>query len=251
MQDETGIGGPRRDFPTTRWSAVVAARSDDHAERERALGAILAAYWKPVYKYLRLRWRRSNEEAKDLTQEFFARLLEKDYLAAYDPRKARLRTFLRTCLDRFVRNQDRDAARRKRGGGAELRPLDFGEAEGELARIAPVPPEAVEELFDREWRRQLCALAVEALERECRERGKLEHFRLFERYDLEDEGADGRPTYSELAAELGLRATDVTNRLAYARRRFRRLVLERLREMTASEEEFRGEARALLGWRAE
>ena len=95
MIQDTRMGGSAGKFPATRWSAVLAARSDDPQERSRALDAILAAYWKPIYKYLRIRWDKSNEDAKDLTQEFFARLIEKEYLADFDPSKARLRTFLR------------------------------------------------------------------------------------------------------------------------------------------------------------
>ena len=103
-------------FPETRPSALDALRRGDPATRERALAAIAAAYWRPLYTYVRLRWRRSPEDAQDLTQELFARLLEKDFLAGYDPERARLRTFLRLCADRLVQNHDRDRGREKRGG---------------------------------------------------------------------------------------------------------------------------------------
>lgn len=82
-------------FPLTRWSVLEAARSDDPAERERALETLFAAYWKPIYKYVRLRWNRSPEDAQDLTQGFFIELLERASLARYDPEKSRLRTFAR------------------------------------------------------------------------------------------------------------------------------------------------------------
>lgn len=265
MRDETQIGGGDGRFPKTRWSLVLASRSTNPAERQRALDLMVAVYWKPVYKLLRLRWRRSNEDAKDLTQEFFARLIEKGTLDGFDPEKARLRTYLRTCLDRLVQNHDRGEARLKRGGGEPLLSLDFAGAEGELGRAIEPADLSTDELFEREWVRSLFGLAVEALEVECIERGKEVHFRLFERYDLGDEPSDEtwgdsggepggeagkRPTYADLAREFDLPVTTVTNHLAWARREFRRLTLERLREMTASEEEFRGEARALLGWEA-
>jgi len=111
MSDDTKMGGPSGKFPATRWSAIVAARSEDPAERARALETIVAAYWKPVYKYIRARWGKSNEDAKDLTQEFSARVIEKDFVGSYDPAKARLRTFLRTCVDGLVRNQAKAARR--------------------------------------------------------------------------------------------------------------------------------------------
>src|SRR5512142_1778372 len=112
-------------FPQTRWSALLAARSGDSQERTRALDALLAAYWKPVFKYIRLRWNRSFEDAQDLTQGFFAGLLERDLLSKYDPARARLRTFLRLAADSFVINQEKAATRQKRGGGALHASLDF------------------------------------------------------------------------------------------------------------------------------
>jgi len=249
MTEDTKIGGPAGKFPATRLSAVLAARSDDPAERSRALEAIAAAYWKPIYKYLRIRWGKSNEDAKDLTQDFFAKLFEKEYLDDFDPAKARLRTFLRICADRFVANESKAAKRLKRGGGAPHLSLDFDAAENELQRAKPLAqltasPESVDDFLEKEFIRSLFGLAVDQLRSECESRGKQIHFRLFQIYDLE---ADGASNYAELAKEFQIAPTDVTNYLAFARREFRRIALERLREMTASEKEFRREARALLG----
>ena len=204
----------------------------------------MTAYWKPVYKYIRRRWGVTTEDAQDLTQEFFARLLEKDLLDAYDPDKGRLRTFLRTCVDRLYWNQSRDAQRLKRSGGSSPLPLDFEEAERELAKVAV--PESIEDYFEKEWVRSLFSLALQRLRRQCESGGKAIHFALFERYDLAEEDA-ARPSYAQLAREFGLAITDVTNYLAFARREFRRSALDQLREMTANEEEFRREAQALLG----
>jgi len=233
-------------FPATRLSAIEAARSADPAERRRALDRLVSVYWKPVYKYLRARHRRSPEDAQDLTQEFFAALVERDTLGAYDPRRARLRTFLKSCADALVANADRDARRLKRGGGAALLSLEFELAEGELARTGLPSPERLDDFFEREWVRSLFAAAVEQLRAACQERGQPTHFALFARYDLDDHPA-GRPTYADLAVEFGLAVTDVTNHLAAARREFRRITLELLRETTASDDEFRREARSLLG----
>ena len=232
-------------FPRTAWSAIEAVRSADPAERRRALDRIVAVYWKPVYKYLRARHGRSTDDAQDLTQEFFAALVSRDMLESYDPSRARLRTFLRGCIDALVAHSDRDARRLKRGGGIAELSLEFELAEGELARSGVPSPERADELFDREWVRSLFSAAVSRLRSECEARGRATHFALFERYDLDD--ADERPTYAALAGELGIAPTDVTNRLAAVRREFRRIVLELLRETTASDAEFRREARSLLG----
>jgi len=231
---------------------ILRARSDDPAERAHALETIIAAYWKPVYKYTRACRGRSNEDAKDLTQEFFARLIEKGFLDRYDPTKGRLRTFLRICVDGVVANQDRAARRVKRGGEASVLALDFEAAEREMALARLPAPEALqaaetpEDYFAREWMRSLFSLAVDEFRKQCEARGKAVHFQLFERYDIEEPGG-AQPTYQSLAREFGLAVTDVTNHLAFARREFRRIALEKLREMTASEEEFHREARSLFG----
>ncbi len=139
--------------------------------------------------------------------------------------------------------QIRDSTRLKRGSGSTPRSLDFVEAEQELASRSG--SESPEDFFDKEWVRSLFAQAVQRLRADCESKGKITPFQLFSRYDLNE--ADPRPSYAQLADEFGLATTDVTNYLAFARREFRRCVLDQLREMTASDEEFRREARALLG----
>jgi len=230
-------------FPLTRHSVVAAAQGPDPADRMRAMDAITSSYWRPVYKYVRLRWRVEREDAEDFTQEFFSRLLQKDFLSSYDPAKGKLRTFLRTCIDRLFMNQARDAHRQKRGEAAVHVSLDFEEAEHELA--ASTQTGSAEDYFEKEWVRTLFALAVERLRAQCQAAGKTTQFAVFERYDLGDE--DARPSYAALAEEFRIATTDVTNYLAFARREFRRCVLAQLRDMTGSDEEFQREARSLLG----
>jgi RNA polymerase sigma factor (sigma-70 family) len=235
-------------FPETRRSIVLAARSDDVVVRRDALEALVAAYWKPVYKYLRLRWSASGEEAEDLTQTFFTLAMEKRFFDRFEPAKARFRTFLRVCLDGFVANERKAARRLKRGGAHVLVALDFETAEGELRRHEAADETDLDECFHREWVRSLFGLAVEDLRAQCAARGRPRDFELFRRYDLEGGDAPGgRPTYGALAAELGTTVTDVTNRLAAARRELRRLVLERLRGICGSDGEFEDEAKVLLG----
>lgn len=241
---DTRMGGR---FPQTRRSVVIAARDADPEIRRQAWETLLSAYWKPVYKVLRVRWRLEREDAEDLTQEFFTSALVKGTFERYDPGKARFRTYLRTCLDGFAANERKAARRLKRGGGQVPLSLDFEGAEEELRRHGASEGLGVEEYFHQEWVRALFGLAVEDLRRWSEEAGKQVHFRLFERYDLEGPDAPERPTYAQLAAEAGLPPTQVTNHLAAVRRELRRLVLERLRELTGSDQEFRDEARAILG----
>lgn len=251
MAGEPGIaGGQGRGggFPPTRLSVVRALGSREEAVRRPAFAALVEGYWRPAYKYLRVRWRLSAEEAEDLTQEFFTRVLEKRYFDRYEPERARFRTYLRTCLDRFAANQRRSAGRLKRGGGTSLLPLDFAAAEGEVARAgggaAARAGSDPESYFHQEWRRALFHDAVAELRAACAAAGREVRFAVFERYDLE--GGDGL-TYAALGEELGLPATQVTNHLAWARRELRRIVLERLERLCGSEEELAAEARDLLG----
>ena len=234
-------------FPPTRTSVVDDLSSVDPQARAAAYDALARSYWQPVYAYIRLRRRRSCEDAQDLTQEFFARVFEREYLARYDATKARFRTFVRTCLDGFLSNEAQSAARLKRGGGFVIDSVDFARFDADLAGHARSEDPDPERWFHREWVRSLFAEAVERLRAHCEARGHAIAFTLFARYDVEPEGASPRPTYAQLARETGLAVTDVTNELAWARRAFREIVLERLRAICASDAEFRAEARDLLG----
>lgn len=250
MDDKSNERGDR--FPLTRWSVLDAARSGDEADRVRAMDTLCAAYWKPVYKYVRLRWNRPIDDAQDLTQGFFVQLIERGLLEQFDPAKSRLRTYLRVCVDSFVMNQEKAAKRLKRGGKVSHVALDFAGAEEELdgATMDPakIPsPESLEDFFEKEWIRGLFELAVEDLRSLCEANERERTFRLFEEYDL---AGDETISYDKLAAEYGIPVTDVTNALAWARREFRRGALDRLREICGSEEEFQREARAVFGWEA-
>ncbi len=236
-------------FPLTRISVINAARSEDRGESERALESLAISYWKPVYKYIRLRWNRPAEDAQDLTQGLFVELLERELLARYDPQKSRLRTYLRLCVDSFVMNQDKAAHRLKRGGLATPVALDFADAEGELDSAAIdvaslASPVSLDEFFEKEWIRSLFTLAVQDLRTLCETRGRSMAFALFEAYDLDD--ADNL-SYDALAAKHHVAVTHVTNALGWARREFRTIALARLRETCGSDDEFRREALATFG----
>ncbi|MDQ6831232.1 MAG: sigma-70 family RNA polymerase sigma factor [Gemmatimonadota bacterium] len=206
--------------------------------------SIAVAYWRPVYKYLRLRWRMEREDAEDLTQDFFAQAISRELFARFDPSVARFRTYLRACVDSSTKNSVKANSRQKRGGGAVHLALDFVRAEGELSGVDVPDERDLDDFFRREWLRSLFSLAVEDLRAHCATRGKETHFALFARYDL---GAD-RETYAELGAKMGVSATQVTNHLPFARRQFRTLLLHRLRSLCGSDAEFREEARELLGF---
>ncbi len=247
MCSDTDIGGPASRFPNTQHSAVLAARSTDAQQRSRALQTLISTYWKPAYKYLRFRWRMDNEQAKDATQAFFAEALERGLFERFDPARASFRTYLRTCLDGHASNAARASARLKRGGSANLLSLDFDAAEREFLRLPSGLAEDFDACFEREWLRRVFELAVERVREICTAQKKETHFAVFAHYDLSRLGAAANPTYEELAAEFSLPKTQITNYLAWARRAFREAVLDVLREITASDDEFRQEAQRVLG----
>jgi RNA polymerase sigma factor (sigma-70 family) len=245
LPDDTAA--PRGAFPPTRHSVLRAVRSDDEASRGRAWEALVESYWRPVYKYIRLRFHVPPEDAEDLTQGFFARALEKEFFAEFDPARGRFRTFLRTCLDRHVGHERRAGRRKKRGGGAVCLSLDFAGAEGELGPEPVATEVAYEELFQREWLRGIFQSAVSALEARAHASGRGVAFAVFWSYDIEGPDADSRKTYAALAAEHGLPVTQITNHLAWARRELRRLLLERVAACTASRAEYESAVRELIG----
>jgi RNA polymerase sigma factor (sigma-70 family) len=225
------MGGPLGRFPSTQLSLLEAATSGAALPNE-ALERVSALYWKPVYRFIRVKFRKNNEDAKDLTQSFFATALQRDFFGRFDPAKASFRTYLRMAVGRFAAGQHGAENRQKRGGGVEFEPVDD----------QAVTTESPEDVFEREWQRQLFALALDDLRAHCEACGKQLQFEIFEAYDL---AGDVRPSYAELAGRHGIAETAVTNYLAWARRMLRQLVSERLRGVTAGERDLRDEMRRL------
>lgn len=229
MDPDTAIGGPHGQFPSTRVSLLEAVSAGVPNE---ALERVAGLYWKPVYRFVRRKFGLNNEDAKDLTQSFFASAIERDFFGRFDAAKASFRSYLRMAVERFAAGQYTAARRQKRGGGIEFEPLEEESAAGESA----------EQLFEREWQRQLFALALDDLRVYCDESGKSLQFQVFETYDL---AADARPSYAAVAAQYGVAETSVTNYLAWARRLLRGFVAERLRGVTSGERELGEEMRRL------
>ncbi len=243
----SGVDPTHAPFPATLHSVLERVASGDESVRDHALNHIATVYWRPVYGHLRLRWQRTPQDAEDLTQEFFARIADGTLIQSFDPSRARFRTYLRGCLDHLVANALRAERRHKRGGGVLPLPLDFEGAERDFAQAGQVTEADADQRFHQEWIRGVFTMAVDSLRDSTAGTPREVRFRIFERYDLAHADHDSRPTYQTIAGHFDLPVTQVTNHLAWARREFRRLLLEHLRIVSGSEEEFRQEVRALLG----
>ena len=157
-------------FPTTRWGRVVEAAVGDSPEARDALAELCRAYWYPIYAFIRRRGH-GPDDALDLTQDFFARLLERNILASADPVRGRFRTFLRAvCSDYLSNRSDRDNAE-KRGGGRPVFSIDAPEAEGRYV-LEPAHERTSEWLFERDWALTLLRIVLDRLRREYHEAGR-------------------------------------------------------------------------------
>lgn len=204
---------------------VLTAGRSDTTRARAALEQLCRNYWHPLYAYVR-RAGHSREEAQDLTQEFFARLLAQNTVARADPARGRFRSFLLVSLKHFLANEWEKAHARKRGGGAPLIPLDFDTAETRW--VQPVAPgDTPDRAFDRQWALALLEVVLGRVRKEYADSGRDELF-----VGLKDTLTGGRSEipYRELAARLGLSEGAVK----VAAHRLRQQYRERLREEIAS-----------------
>jgi RNA polymerase sigma-70 factor (ECF subfamily) len=241
---DTTLGGEAREFPRTTQGFLEQLLHPRAGGDRRGAEELCRRYWKPVYFFIRVAWTKSNEDAKDLTQEFFAWLLEGDLLGRYDPSRAPFRAFLKAVLRRFVADRQKAARRQKRGGGETfVRFEEEGLTLEELIEDSRAPDP--EKVFDQAWLVTLMKTAVEAVRARYGADGRAGHFALFEACDLR-RGAPP-PTYSELAARHGLTEGQVRNALSAVRREVREAMAAEIARQTGSREQFEEEWRAFLG----
>jgi RNA polymerase sigma-70 factor (ECF subfamily) len=230
-----------RVFATTRWSVVLAAADHDSPEATRALEDLCAAYWFPLYGRVRRAGHRP-AEAEDLTQAFFARLLEKQWLAAADRGRGRFRSFLLGALDHFLANEWDRARAQKRGGGEPVVSFDAASAEERLA-LEPATHRSPAEDFDRRWALEILALVLGRLEGEYAGQGKA---RLFAALKGSVGGDGPERSGAELAAELGMGEGAVRVAAHRLRQRYRELLREEIGRTVESPEAVADELRHLL-----
>jgi RNA polymerase sigma-70 factor (ECF subfamily) len=243
--DDTSLGGADRQFPPTEmfWSVIRQARDRNSPHYARAINELCQLYWKPAYAYIRAARSLGNEQAKDATQEFFAELIEGELLSRYAPERGSFRAYLRGALHLFLIEAHRKSTAQKRGGGRALLSLD-NEALPPLDEAAGA--EGPEAAFERQWERSLLDQALGDLRQELARAGREPQYRIFERYEL-GSGPGEPATYAALAAEFGVKATDVDNWLRECRRRLRELAVQRIRSYVADEEDVAQELAAVFG----
>jgi len=231
------LPGPSQ-FPTTRWTMVVAAGDPHRKEARSALVSLCENYWYPLYAYLRRRGYPA-DQAQDLTQEFFMRLLEGRYLDRADPAKGRFRAFLLTSLKFFVADEaDRDRAH-KRGGGMVV-PLEFSSGEERYQR-EPGHDETPERIFERRWALSVLDRVVERLRSEFLHHGRPEHFDRLKVFLL---GQSDAP-YAMLAREMNTSEGALKVAIHRLRKRYRELFRQEIADTVADPAEVESELRFL------
>jgi len=230
-------------FSTTHWSVVLAAGQDLAPTARAAVERLCCTYWYPLYAYVR-RLGYDVEDAEDLTQDFFARLLEKNYLAQVDRQKGRFRSFLLACLRHFVADQQDCARAVKRGGRCTFIPLETQSAEDRY-RLEPVDEMNAQKIFERRWALTVLELAEARLRQEYVAAVKS---RLYERLKIFRTGAEptSPPTYAELGSQLNMTESAVRCAAARLRRRFRELVREEVAHTVTDSSEIDEEIRYLI-----
>jgi RNA polymerase sigma-70 factor (ECF subfamily) len=238
----TDLTPPRRPvFVTTRWSVVLTAGRRDTTQSRDALEQLCRTYWYPLYAYVRRRGH-SPEDSQDLTQEFFARLLERHWLARADQARGRFRTFLLTAMERFLANEWDKVRALKRGGGLALLPLQLDTAETRYG-AEPADTHTPEQAFERRWAVSLLDAVLRELEAEQRSEGKAEQFAALKQCLIGDRAS---LPYDQIAAAAGLSEGAVKVAVHRLRQRYRELLRAEIANTVSSAEEVDAEMRHLF-----
>ena len=231
------LPGPSQ-FPATRWSLVVAAGDPHRKEARSALVSLCESYWYPLYAYLRRRGY-SSDQAQDLTQEFFVRMIEGRYLDRAEPEKGRFRAFLLTSLKFFVADEEDRRRAHKRGGGMVV-PLEFSSGEERYQR-EPGHDETPERIYERRWALSVLDRVVEKLRNEFVQHGRPDHFERLKVFLL---GQSDAP-YGALAQELNTSEGALKVAIHRLRKRYRELFRQEIADTVADPAEVEAELRYL------
>ncbi|MCI0537144.1 MAG: sigma-70 family RNA polymerase sigma factor [Verrucomicrobiales bacterium] len=234
----TGTGGEW--FATTHWSVVLAAKDRNASPANEALEKLCRTYWPPIYAFIR-RQGYEAAEGKDLTQEFFLRLIEREYLKHLRHQRGKFRSFILTFLRHFLQEQRGKAKAQKRGGGMVFVSLDdVGEGTGYLTE--PVDKFSPDQVFERRWAQAVFQRAVDRLQEEYVEAGKGPLFDRLKDFQPREPGA---PSYAQIGARLGVTEAAVKSAVQRMRQRHREILREEIAHTVTRPEEIEEEIRHL------
>ncbi len=228
-------------FPTTHWSLVVAAGETDSPQAHAALAQLCGSYWYPVYAYVR-REGHEPHSAQDFTQEFFARLIERNFVAGAAQEKGRFRSFLLIALKRFLVNEWQRTQAQKRGGGQQFLSLDAEDAE-ERYKLEPVDEMTADRIYERRWALALLEGVMNALRHEYAGEGKGE---LFDQLKVFLYGDKSAVSQVKIGTQFGLSESAVKSTVHRLRLRYREILYEQVAQTVASRVDVEDELRHLL-----
>ncbi len=242
INSDAHIPGEAAAFRTTHWSVVLQAGMNASPQSAAALDKLCHAYWEPLYFFVRRRGY-DPDEAKDLTQEFFSRLLEKNVLSTVEKGRGRFRYFLQTALKHFLANEWNRAQRQKRGGGVQMFSLDAESAEVQY-QLDPQTNLTPEVLFERRWAQRLVECVTERLQQEAATGPKRQRFDELKAFLLDDPDAG---SYLEVAQKLQMTEGAVKSAVHRLRQRARELFREEIAQTVSRPSEIDDEIRHLFG----
>jgi RNA polymerase sigma-70 factor (ECF subfamily) len=228
-------------FATTHWSVVLTAGQSDSPQAAEALERLCRTYWYPLYAYVRRRGH-SPEDAQDLTQEFFARLLKRNYPAQADRAKGRFRSFLLLTLNHFLSDERARGATQKRGGGQVLISLD-AQASEDRYRLEPVDELDPEKLFERHWAQTILDQALIRLRAEFVSAGQSARYEVLKTFEP---GEQNTLSYAEAAARLGVTESAIKSLIHRLRQRHRELVRDEIAQTVSTAAEVDEDLRHLI-----
>ncbi len=241
MKDANLSPQPRGEwFASTHWSVVLTAREGDEPAASEALEKLCRTYWPPLYAFIR-REGYPEAEAKDLTQEFFLRLVERDILQRLRHQRGKFRSFLLAFVKNFLLEQRGRAAAQKRGGGMPILSLDQLTEEGSYLK-EPIDRLSPDQVFERRWAQTVMQTAINRLRDEYKAQGNAELFELLKDFQPREPGA---PSYCEIGDRFGLSEAAVKSAVQRMRARHRELLRQEIAHTVTSPDEIEDEIRHL------
>jgi RNA polymerase sigma factor (sigma-70 family) len=228
-------------FVTTHWSIVLAAGRSDTTRSRDALARLCQTYWYPLYAYVRRRGY-SAHDAQDLTQSFFAHMLEKQSIIAADPERGRFRSFILTAMNNFLAQEWQKSRAQKRGGGSEVFSLDLAQAE-QRYDLEPATSETPDKDFDKKWALALLESVMAQLEADYKQENKTD---LFNALKQTLTGSRESQPYAELAKQLDMSEAAIKVAVHRLRKRYRELLQSEIANTVSSPQDIKEEMRQLF-----